>query len=66
MAPVSLLDCPIKLIDNIVQCLPGSVLKDAPASCKRISRIAPPYLFRFSTFQITSLISISFVWSQRI
>ncbi|KAM5516527.1 hypothetical protein FOXYSP1_03478 [Fusarium oxysporum f. sp. phaseoli] len=61
MAPVSLLNCPIKLIDNIVKCLPGSALKDAPASCKRVSRVAPPYLFRFSTFQMTGLIAMSLV-----
>ncbi|KAG5811412.1 hypothetical protein H9Q74_005097 [Fusarium xylarioides] len=45
MAPVSLLDCPDELIDNIVERLPGSAIKAVRKSCKRLSRIASPYLF---------------------
>ncbi|KAF5722185.1 hypothetical protein FMUND_3107 [Fusarium mundagurra] len=45
MAPVSLLDCPDELIDNIVERLPGSAIKAVRKSCKRLNRIASPYLF---------------------
>ncbi|KAF5548777.1 hypothetical protein FPHYL_9837 [Fusarium phyllophilum] len=45
MAPISLLDCPDELIDNIVERLPGSAIKAVRKSCKRLNRIASPYLF---------------------
>ncbi|KAF5614164.1 uncharacterized protein FSUBG_44 [Fusarium subglutinans] len=45
MAPVSLLDCPDEVIDDIVQRLPGSAVKAARETCKRLNRIASPYLF---------------------
>ncbi|PNP61084.1 hypothetical protein FNYG_14172 [Fusarium nygamai] len=45
MAPVSLLDCPDELIDNMVERLPGSAIKAVRKSCKRLNRIASPYLF---------------------
>ncbi|KAF5536070.1 hypothetical protein FMEXI_10507 [Fusarium mexicanum] len=45
MAPVSLLDCPDEVIDDIVQRLPGSAVKAARETCKRLNRITSPYLF---------------------
>ncbi|KAF5541144.1 hypothetical protein FNAPI_10318 [Fusarium napiforme] len=45
MAPVSLLDCPDELINDIVERLPGSAIKAVRESCKRLNRIASPYLF---------------------
>ncbi|KAF5679332.1 hypothetical protein FCIRC_6177 [Fusarium circinatum] len=45
MAPVSLLDCPDEVIDDIIQRLTGSAVKAARGTCKRLNRIASPYLF---------------------
>lgn len=45
MAPVSLLDCPDEVIDHIIERLPGSAVKAIRVSCKRLNRIASPYLF---------------------
>ncbi|KAF5581690.1 hypothetical protein FPANT_8811 [Fusarium pseudoanthophilum] len=45
MSSVSLLDCPDELIDDIVERLPGSAIKAVRKSCKRLNRIASPYLF---------------------
>ncbi|KAF5988497.1 hypothetical protein FBULB1_1461 [Fusarium bulbicola] len=45
MAPVSLLDCPDEVVDDIVQRLPGSAVKVTRETCKRLNRIASPYLF---------------------
>ncbi|KAF5634666.1 hypothetical protein F52700_5859 [Fusarium sp. NRRL 52700] len=45
MAPVGLLDCPDEIIDDIIQRLPGSAVKAVRKSCRRLNRIASPYLF---------------------
>ncbi|KAF5578788.1 hypothetical protein FPCIR_11440 [Fusarium pseudocircinatum] len=45
MTPVGLLDCPDEVIDDIAQRLPGSAVKAARETCKRLNRISSPYLF---------------------
>ncbi|KAF4427404.1 hypothetical protein FACUT_9635 [Fusarium acutatum] len=43
MVPVSLLDCPDEIIDSIIELV--SNVKASRETCKRLNRIASPYLF---------------------